>query len=37
MQADVRLAAAGDYRIGLNEVQIGLGCPRWCWRRSAAR
>lgn len=27
MQADVRLAAAGDYRIGLNEVQIGLGLP----------
>ncbi|HZX43297.1 MAG TPA: enoyl-CoA hydratase/isomerase family protein, partial [Myxococcaceae bacterium] len=27
LQADVRLAAAGDYRIGLNEVQIGLGLP----------
>lgn len=27
MQADVRLAAAGDYRIGLNEVAIGLGLP----------
>ena len=27
MQADVRLAAAGDFRIGLNEVQIGLGLP----------
>ena len=27
MQADVRLAAAGDYDIGLNEVQIGLGLP----------
>ncbi|HVP59744.1 MAG TPA: enoyl-CoA hydratase/isomerase family protein [Myxococcaceae bacterium] len=27
MQADVRLAAAGDYRLGLNEVQIGLGLP----------
>ena len=27
MQADVRLAAAGDYHIGLNEVQIGLGLP----------
>ena len=27
MQADVRLAAGGDYRIGLNEVAIGLGLP----------
>ena len=27
MQADVRLAAEGDYRIGLNEVAIGLGLP----------
>src|SRR5262249_12032384 len=27
MQADVRIAGAGDYRIGLNEVQIGLGLP----------
>jgi len=27
MQADVRLAAAGDYRVGLNEVAIGLGLP----------
>ena len=27
MQADVRLAADGDYRIGLNEVAIGLGLP----------
>ncbi len=27
LQADVRLAAAGDYRVGLNEVQIGLGLP----------
>jgi Delta3-Delta2-enoyl-CoA isomerase len=27
LQADVRLAAAGDYHIGLNEVQIGLGLP----------
>ena len=27
LQADVRLAADGDYRIGLNEVQIGLGLP----------
>ena len=28
MQADVRLAAEGDYRIGLNEVAIGLGRDR---------
>ncbi len=27
MQADVRLAAADDFRIGLNEVQLGLGLP----------
>ena len=27
MQADVRIAAEGDYRIGLNEVAIGLGLP----------
>ncbi|HSP19744.1 MAG TPA: enoyl-CoA hydratase/isomerase family protein [Myxococcaceae bacterium] len=27
LQADVRLAAAGDARIGLNEVQNGLGLP----------
>ena len=27
LQADVRLAAAGDLRIGLNEVQLGLGLP----------
>jgi enoyl-CoA hydratase len=27
MQADVRIAAAGDYRIGLTEVQIGLALP----------
>ena len=27
LQADVRIAAAGDARIGLNEVQLGLGLP----------
>jgi len=27
MQADVRLAAQGDHRLGLNEVQLGLGLP----------
>ena len=27
LQADVRIAAGGDFRIGLNEVQLGLGLP----------
>ena len=27
MQADARIAATGDYRIGLNEVAIGLSLP----------
>jgi enoyl-CoA hydratase len=27
LQADVRLASAGESRIGLNEVQLGLGLP----------
>jgi enoyl-CoA hydratase len=27
LQADVRIAAAGNHRIGLNEVQVGLGLP----------
>jgi enoyl-CoA hydratase len=29
LAADVRVAARGDYRIGLNETAIGLLLPRW--------
>lgn len=28
LHCDYRVAARGDYRIGLNEVQVGLGLPR---------
>src|SRR5216683_40138 len=27
LQADVRIGAASDFRIGLNEVQLGIGLP----------
>ena len=27
LQADVRIAAASDFRMGLNEVQLGIGLP----------
>ena len=27
LQADVRIAASADFRIGLNEVQLGIGLP----------
>jgi len=29
MSSDYRLAAEGDYRIGMNEVAIGITPPRW--------
>lgn len=35
--ADLRIGAAGDYKIGLNEVAIGLALPPFAWELAAER
>ena len=37
LAADERLGATGPFKIGLNEVSIGMAVPEWGWKMAEAR